>query len=202
MSYSFSNLTPADFEDLVRDLIGQELDIRFEAFCAGPDGGIDGRHAASTGIKPVILQAKHYVGSTFPQLKSTMTRERTSIENLSPSRYVLATSKRKLTPSNKNTLARVIGAYLLRESDIFGPDDLNALLRKHPKVEKSHINLWLSGTAVLERVLRSATHAYSDITKKDIEQKVRVYAQKVGPASRKVRVRRSPPISLRITTYS
>ena len=176
MSYSFSNLTPADFEDLVRDLIGQELDIRFEAFCAGPDGGIDGRHAASTGTKPVILQAKHYAGSTFPQLKSRMTRERTSIENLRPCRYVLATS-RKLTPSNKNTLARVIGTHLLGESDIFGPDDLNALLRKHPRVEKSHINLWLSGTAVLERVLRSATHAYSDITKKDIEQKVRVYAQ-------------------------
>ncbi len=45
MSYDFSNLAPADFEDLVRDLVGRELGIRFEAFGPGPDGGMDGRHA-------------------------------------------------------------------------------------------------------------------------------------------------------------
>jgi len=31
MSYDFANLAPADFEDLVRELIGHELKIRFEA---------------------------------------------------------------------------------------------------------------------------------------------------------------------------
>jgi hypothetical protein len=41
----FGNLSPADFEDLVRDLVGRELGVRFEAFAAGPDGGMDGRHA-------------------------------------------------------------------------------------------------------------------------------------------------------------
>ena len=79
MSYTFSTLSPADFEDLVRDLIGLELGVRFETFCAGPDGGIDGRHAPSRGSKPVVLQAKHYEGSTFPQLLSAMKRERAAI---------------------------------------------------------------------------------------------------------------------------
>ena len=176
MSYTFSSLSPADFEDLVRDLIGCELGVRFEAFCAGPDGGIDGRHAPSRGRKAVVLQAKHFEGSTFPQLKSAMTREQAAIEKLSHSRYILATS-RKLTPRNKKTLSEVIGTSVVKVSDIFGPDDLNALLRKHPEVEKSHINLWLSSAAVLERVLRSASHAYANITILDIEKKVRVYAQ-------------------------
>ena len=176
MSYSFSGLSSADFEDLVRDLIGCELGVRFEAFCAGPDGGIDGRHAPSRGRNPVVLQAKHYEGSTFPQLKSAMKGERSAIEKLSPSRYVLATS-RKLTPPNKKTLSAIIGPTLANESDIFGPDDLNALLRKHPKVEKSHISLWLSSAAVLDRVLRSASHAYANITRAEIEKKVRLYAK-------------------------
>lgn len=176
MSYSFSCLSPAGFEDLVRDLIGRELDIRFEAFCAGPDGGIDGRHAPTSGTPPFILQAKHFEGSAFSKLKSAMTLERASIEKLCPSRYVLATS-RKLTPNNKQVLARVIGTSLLSEGDIFGPDDLNALLRKYPDVEKSHINLWLSGAAVLDRVLRSASHTHAAITKTEIEKKVRVYVQ-------------------------
>ena len=53
MSYDFSTLLSADFEDLVRDLIGGELGMRFEAFGAGPDEGIDGRH--SVGAETTIL---------------------------------------------------------------------------------------------------------------------------------------------------
>ena len=105
-----------------------------------------------------------------------MKRQRAAIGKLNPSRYVLATS-RKLTPGNKKTLSEVIDIEVINEGDIFGPDDLNALLRKHPEVEKSHIGLWLSSAAVLERVVRSASHAYANITKTDIEKKVRVYAQ-------------------------
>jgi len=45
MAYEFGNLSPADFEDLVRGLIGREFGVRFEAFAAGPDAGMDGRHA-------------------------------------------------------------------------------------------------------------------------------------------------------------
>lgn len=138
--------------------------MRFEAFCAGPDGGVDGRHAPSKGADPFILQAKHFERSTFSQLKSAMTIERVSIETLDPSGYVLATSRR-LTPQNKRILAEVIGPSLESENDIFGPDDLNALLRKYPEIEKSHINVWLSSASVLERVLRSATHAHAAITK-------------------------------------
>ncbi|MET4037970.1 MULTISPECIES: restriction endonuclease [unclassified Bradyrhizobium] len=64
MPYEFGNLSPADFEDLARDLVGRELGVRFEAFAAAPDGGMDGRHAK--GGAKIILQAKHYAGSTYP----------------------------------------------------------------------------------------------------------------------------------------
>ena len=68
--YTFSSLSPADFEDLARDLIGAELGVRFEAFGAGPDGGMDGRHAKAG--RTTILQAKHYAGSTFRALQRAM----------------------------------------------------------------------------------------------------------------------------------
>ncbi len=176
MSRNFSPLNGADFEDLVRDLIGEELGIRFEAFCAGPDGGIDGRHAPDAAKAPTILQAKHMEGSTFAVLKAAVRKERASIDKLAPSRYVLATS-RPLTPANKASLASEIGPALLSESDILGPDDLEALLRKHPSIEKAHIKLWLSSAAILDRVLRSASHAYAATTKEEIEAKVKVYVQ-------------------------
>src|SRR6266849_5165616 len=127
MAYEFGNLSPADFEDLARDLIGRELGVRFEAFAAGPDGGMDGRHAK--GGAKIILQAKHYAGSTYAGLKSEIKRERSSIDRLAPTRYVLATS-RELTPPRKKELAALIGPSLQNEDDILGPGDLNGLIRK------------------------------------------------------------------------
>lgn len=173
MSYNFANLAHPDFEDLVRDLIGCELNVRFEAFGPGPDGGIDGRHAKLD--KTTILQAKHYVGSSFNVLLATMKRERTAIDNLAPVRYLLATS-RPLSASNKTKLERVIGETLNNQSDIFSAGDLNGLLRKYPAVEKSHIKLWLSSSAVLERVIRAAVYAHTAITMDEIAAKVRIYA--------------------------
>jgi DNA polymerase III delta prime subunit len=173
MPYEFGNLSPADFEDLTRDLVGRELGIRFEAFAAGPDGGMDGRHAK--GENAIILQAKHYGGSPYSALKAEIRRERPSIDRLSPARYVLATS-RALTPSRKEELAALIGPSLHDGADIIGPADLNGLLRKYPEIEKSHIKLWLSGAGVLERVLRSAAHTFNNITRDEIEATVRVYA--------------------------
>lgn len=174
MSYAFNNLSFADFEDLVRDLVGKAVGVRFEAFCAGPDGGIDGRHSHASGGK-VILQAKHYEGSPFSKLKGVMKRERKSIDALAPARYILATSC-KFTPPSKGDLATLIGPSLRSESDILGPEDLNGLLRAYPDILKAHIKLWLSGAGVLDKVLRSSAHAYATITREDIEQKVRVYA--------------------------
>ncbi|WP_292593180.1 hypothetical protein [Mesorhizobium sp.] len=173
MAYSFTNLSPPEFEDLARDLIGRELEVRFEAFCQGPDGGLDGRHAS--GGASTILQAKHYAGSAFATLKRAMIRERSSIDRLALDRYILATSRR-LSPQNKSALAKIIGPALQSEGDIFSPDDLNTLLRKYPDVDKAHIKLWLSSSAVLDRIIRAATHFFTTMSRAEVEAKVRVYA--------------------------
>jgi hypothetical protein len=130
---------------------------------------MDGRHSA--GARTTILQAKHYAGSTFAKLKSALKKERLAIDRIrpKPKRYVLATS-RPLTPLNKAAVAKVIGKPLKNEGDIFGPGDLNALLRKFPEVEKANIKLWLSGTAVLERVIRSAAYGPQQCRRFQVEE--------------------------------
>lgn len=153
MANDFANLSATDFEDLCRDLVGREIGVRFEAFTAGPDDGIDGRHAA--GSNTTILQAKHYHRSPFAALKRTMNKERASIDRLAPQRYVLATSQ-GLTPGNKAELRETIGQWLKSEADIFGVDDLRTLLRNYPDVEKKHPKLWSQSGAVLEHIVTSA----------------------------------------------
>lgn len=153
MSNDFSGLSPTEFESLARDLIGSEMGVRFEAFAEGPDDGIDGRYAAADG--QIILQVKHFLRSPFSTLKSKMSKERQSIDQLGSHRYVFATST-PLTPGNKSGLANVIGPSLQSTGDIFGPDDLRALLRKFPEIEKSHPSLWSQSAAVMEHIFETA----------------------------------------------
>ena len=153
MPYDFASLSHSEFEDLARDLVGREIALRFEAFSVGPDDGMDGRHARADGS--VVLQAKHYRGSSFAALKSTMTKERKSIDRLAPTRYILVTSA-PLTPNNKDALSKIIGPSLQTSGDIFGPGDLNALLRKYPDIEKAHQKLWAQSTSVLQTVVTEA----------------------------------------------
>lgn len=54
-------------------------------FPAGPDDGMDGRHARADGS--IVMQAKHYHGSGFAALKSKMAKERLSIDRLAATRY-------------------------------------------------------------------------------------------------------------------
>lgn len=153
MDYDFATLSHSQFEDLARDLIGRELKVRFEAFPEGPDDGMDGRHAAADGA--IILQAKHYHRSGLSKLKSTLKKERISIDALDPSRYILVTSA-PLTPGNKRDLAQIIGPALLSPGDILGPKDLNALLRKFPDIEEAHANLWSQNAVILRKVVDEA----------------------------------------------
>ena len=58
---NFNLLSSQDFEELVRDLLQAEWNVRLEAFKAGRDSGIDLRYAAADGGATVI-QCKHYAG--------------------------------------------------------------------------------------------------------------------------------------------
>lgn len=168
------NLSDVDFEDLCRDIARAETGMRFSAFGPGPDDGIDGRHAK--GDKKTILQSKHYIGSSFSQLKSAVRREVKKPPTLTPDRYLLFTSQ-PLTPHRTDELAAILGEYLKESGDIWGQEDIEAALRNHPAIEKAHLKLWLSSAAVLERILRSGLESYTQATKQEILDELKVYVR-------------------------
>ena len=175
MAYEFSRLSPADFEDLTHDLLQATWKTKLEAFRTGRDGGIDLRYLSYKG--GTIVQCKHYSGSSFSHLISKLNQdEKVKVTLLAPQRYVLVTSLR-LTPANKLTIKNSLSPFILIESDIFGADDLEALLREYPKVETTHFKLWLTSTAVLERVLFNAEKCLTDFRVDQIIKKIPKYVQ-------------------------
>lgn len=168
------NLSPPDFEDLCRDILQAETHQRFSAFGPGADGGIDGRH--SKGSQSTVLQCKHYLNSTFSQLKSALRHELPKIDLLKPSRYIFVTSQ-SLTRAQSDELADVLGDRLKYPEDIWGAEDIEGALKRHPSIEKGHLKLWMTSTAVLEKVLHSGLEAHTAATKAEILDDLRVYVR-------------------------
>ncbi|CDT97744.1 conserved hypothetical protein [Vibrio coralliirubri] len=169
---NLANLSPLDFEDLCRDIAFAVTGNRFSSFGPGPDGGIDGRHSTSEG--DVILQCKHYLSSSFSSLKSSAKKEQQKLTKLRPQKYHFFTSH-SLTPKKSDELSEILSPFIQTADDIWGKEDIESALREHPEIEKAHMKLWLSSTAVLERILQSGLEAYTNATKEEILEELKVY---------------------------
>ncbi|MEQ9248227.1 MAG: ATP-binding protein [Nitratireductor sp.] len=170
----FENLSHIDFEDLSRDIASKSLGLRFSAFGPGPDGGIDGRH--SKGHKNIILQSKHYLNSKFSDLTKSMKQESKKISKLSPTEYILFTSA-SLNVSKHDRIASILNDNLSCPVHIWGREDVEQFLRINPEIEKSHMKLWLSSTAVLERILQSGLESFTHQNKDEIIHELKIYAK-------------------------
>lgn len=166
-AYDFSVLSPLDFEELVRDLLQAEENIRLESFGPGRDLGIDFRFASPTG-SALVVQAKHYP-SGFDSLLTAARREDAKVLALKPGRYILATSV-SLSPERKNKLIAALPSAPLAPGDILGREDLNNLLGRHPTIERQHLKLWLAGTAVLERIVHSGLYNRTEAELEEVDR--------------------------------
>lgn len=162
MAYDFTTLSPDDFEALVADLLSQELGGRLESFKPGKDGGIDLRSTRVSG-SGTIIQCKRYAPYKINELLRSIESESIKLRKLQPSRYVLATSV-NLSPGNKDDLVASLSPWCKSTGDIYGASELNGLLRDYPAVERTHFKLWISSTAILERILHARIFNFTDAT--------------------------------------
>ncbi|KQU47397.1 hypothetical protein ASG67_14145 [Sphingomonas sp. Leaf339] len=170
----FHDLSPLDFEELVRDLLQAHWSRRLESFGPGKDQGVDVRYLA--GPERIVVQAKHYVRSGPTALVRAMGHECAKAAALQPSRYLLATSV-SMTPSLKAQIVAAMPGVPLAEIDILGREDLNNLLGLHPEVEQRHFKLWLASSAVLERIVRSGVYNRTAIELDNIREMIPRFVQ-------------------------
>lgn len=174
--YDYKSLSPQDFEELTRDLLQAEWNVPLEAFKTGRDRGIDLRHSALDG-GTTIIQCKHYASSSVSSLLSHLrSREAPKVQQLQPRRYVLVTSL-PLSPSNKDKIIEVCRPFILGPTDVIGEDDLEGLLSRHPAIERANFKLWLTSTAVLDRVLHNAEISQTEFEVERIRRKLPVFVQ-------------------------
>ncbi|MBK6609129.1 MAG: restriction endonuclease [Leptospiraceae bacterium] len=108
MNYNFSTLNDRDLEELARDLLSKKLGFYFQSFKSGRDKGIDLRYSTLNSENEIIVQVKHFIGSTFSNLKSVFKNdELEKIKKLNPKRYLVVTSL-SLNPEEKKIIKDIL----------------------------------------------------------------------------------------------
>ena len=70
--FDLSNLNDYEFEILCKDIMQKKLGVKLFIFSRGIDAGVD---ICDKEKNPTIMiQVKHYAGSTYSQLKSSLKR--------------------------------------------------------------------------------------------------------------------------------
>lgn len=167
--YDFKTLSPIEFELLVQDLLQKEFNIRLESFKSGKDNGVDLRYCQDK-AETLVIQCKRY-SDNFSSLFTTLKNEVNKVEKLKPKRYILVAST-KLSRDNKNKIIELFNGLIKQPKDIYGCEDLNALLRDYPEIEKKHFKLWLSSINIVEKILHNNVHNRSYYKIEEIKDKI------------------------------
>lgn len=154
-NFNLNNLSSYDFELLCRDIMKKKLGLDTELFTfkTGKDGGIDICSSEISNIK-VMIQAKHYIGSKFSDLKKVMNNEKEKVQNINPKNYYLITSL-KLSKNDKIEIIEIIGENFMKDiSHIISYEDINRFLDDPQNIDilKKHYKLWLFSTNVFELI--------------------------------------------------
>ena len=172
-NYDLLTLSWVEFEDLTRDLLQSELGIFIESFTPGKDSGIDLRFAF-TNNKKAIVQCKRM--NNYNTLYSQLKKEKVKLIDKKIDRYYISTTV-GLTPNGKNRIFQLFSPLIKSEADIFGKDDINNLIAKHPNIEKTYYKLWLTSSTVLQELLNAKVYNSSKMQMKQIKEDVKIYVQ-------------------------
>ena len=174
MGRDYSELSPFDFECLVRDLLQERLNTILQVFPIGRDGGID--ISGNIGEKLITVQCKHSPGRQYRDIKASLVAEAERLAGREVGEYWLATSA-NLTRKNKLDIVEIFRNHALPEDRILAKLDLDNLLNKYPLVEKRHYKLWITSSGVLENLLRPELEFRSNAFADEMRRKVRLFVQ-------------------------
>jgi DNA polymerase III delta prime subunit len=176
-NYDFSTLNDKDFEEIICDLLSAELDIPFQSFKAGKDGGVDLKYSTEANDNEIVVQVKHYINTPKTEFfRKLKTQELDNLRSLKPERYIVATSI-LLNPEDKKKIKENLKPYVKSSQDIYGRNELNKLLRKHDSIEDKHFKLWFNNTKVLSKILNNGISGRSEFVADKIKKNIGLFVK-------------------------
>ncbi|MBQ7359524.1 MAG: restriction endonuclease [Lachnospiraceae bacterium] len=153
--YNFRNLSDVEFEILCKDIMQKRLGITLYIFSKGRDGGIDIVDNSYT--KKIVIQVKHYINSTYSNLRTSLKKEVAHVEEMKPGKYYVCCAQ-ELTAANKNEIYGLFSEYMESSNDVIALQDINEFLENPDNIDivRKHYKLWLESTNILAEVFNQS----------------------------------------------
>lgn len=172
--YNLSNLNDYEFEILCKDIMEKKLSLQLHRFGKGRDGGID--LCDSKKEFQHMVQVKHYIKSSYSNLKTALKAEVTKVETLKPSNYYVCCSI-ELSPQQRKEIFSLFSNYMKDMSHIIDKTDIDDFLsdEKNKEIVEKNYKLWLCSTNVLSMIQNQ--HIFIDCHEilKDIEKYTKLF---------------------------
>jgi hypothetical protein len=109
-----------------------------------------------------VGQAKRYKNVAALLRALPKEQQKMQVLKVPPKRYFLVTAC-SLTPGNKDTILQAMQPFMRATADIYGADELDALLAQHPAIYRKHHSLWLNSIEQLTQYLSPAHYVRYDM---------------------------------------
>lgn len=177
--YNFGNLSPYDFEQLIRDLLQSAEGVKLRSFAPGRDRGIDLRGWESRNpSRAIVVQCKHMMNSSWTNIKAIVKKEKLKLDQLKrkPGRYILAVTK-PLTAENIDELFEILKPYCLTSDDILDVAAIEQLFSDNEAVLQRHYKLWITSTPILQRIVHAGIYNRSESYREQLLRTSRTFVQ-------------------------
>jgi len=174
--FNYQNINDVEFEDLCKDIMEKKLAIKLRGFSKGRDGGIDLVDNPHT--KTVVVQVKHYVGSNFSSLRSSLRKEIDKVEILKPKRYYVCCSM-FLTASNIQEIYEMFSDFMESDQNIITLKEVDEFLQQEENVSivRKHYKLWLYASNILSEIYNQNIFIDCESLLSDIEEEAEYFVQ-------------------------
>lgn len=176
MKFNYSNLNDVEFEELCKDIMQKKLGVKLREYKAGKDGGIDLKDNKDG--NNIVIQVKHYINSSYSNLKTSLKKEVDKVEKLKPNKYFICCSM-EFTPNNLEEIYNLFKDYMDSKENIITIKEIDDFLQNQENndIVRKHFKLWLSGANILSEVYNQDIFIDCESLLYNIEEEVKYYVE-------------------------
>ena len=167
--FNYRNLSDYDFELLCRDIMEKKLSKELRCFAPGRDGGVDITEKEQS--NETVIQVKHYLKSSFSQLKSSLKKELPHVRKLNPTHYYVCCAK-ELTADNINEIYGIFSDFMDGPQNVIDLEEIDRFLHEpeNADVLEKHFKLWLESVEILEQIFNQDVFVDCESLLDDVER--------------------------------
>ncbi|MBT2283626.1 restriction endonuclease [Paenibacillus polymyxa] len=174
--FNYANLNDVEFEELCKDVMEKKLSTRLRLFSKGRDGGID--LTDNIYNHNIIIQVKHYIGSKFPNLRTSLKKEIDNVHKWKPSQYYICCGM-QLTEGNTREIYSMFSDFMLTDQNIITLKEIDEFLQKpeNSDIVRKHYKLWLYASKILDEIYNQNIFIDCETLLSDIEEECNFFVQ-------------------------